>query len=100
LFRFAEPPLILICIDKHTGSHHAFEETNFSPLTSCAKTSSIIPTNSHRTCPTISTTSSFTKTPTAFRLRDVLANLECRRVNAHDNGDHTIFVGQIEATYD
>ena len=29
-------------------------------------------------------------------LTDVLVNLECRRVNAHDNGDHTIFVGAVE----
>ena len=29
---------------------------------------------------------------------DVLAVVECRIVAAHDGGDHTIFVGQVEAT--
>ena len=28
---------------------------------------------------------------------DALANLECRVVEAHEAGDHTIFVGQVEA---
>jgi len=28
-----------------------------------------------------------------------LVNLECRLVNAHDNGDHTIFVGQAEKSH-
>jgi flavin reductase (DIM6/NTAB) family NADH-FMN oxidoreductase RutF len=31
-------------------------------------------------------------------LDDALATLECRIVEAHDAGDHTIFVGRVEAT--
>ena len=31
-------------------------------------------------------------------LDDALANLECRIVEAHQAGDHTIFIGQVEAT--
>ena len=29
-------------------------------------------------------------------LDDALAHLECRVVAAHDAGDHTIFVGEVE----
>lgn len=91
------PPLILACIDKNTGSHSALAETDSFAVNILAEDQQFV---SDR-CASYS--------PDKFDeikhhlgidglplIDDALANLECRLVNAHDNGDHTIFVGQIE----
>lgn len=93
------PPLILICIDKQTGSHHAFEQNEFFTVNILREDqqhysdqfASHLPDKFHG----IEFHENDNGVPV---LKDVLANLECRRVNAHDNGDHTIFVGEIEKT--
>jgi flavin reductase (DIM6/NTAB) family NADH-FMN oxidoreductase RutF len=91
------PPLILVCIDKSTGSHHAFEESNYFVVNilreDCQNLSdrfaSILPDKFD----TVNYTLGINDLPV---LSDALANLECRLVNAHDDGDHTIYVGEIE----
>ena len=95
-----EPPLILICIDKHTASHYAFLESNHFVV------NVLLEDQIHH--------SNQFAAPIADKfdgieyylgiedipiLKDALVNLECRLVNAHDNGDHTIFVGQIEKSH-
>ncbi len=95
-----EPPLILICIDKYTASHYAFEQSNHFVVNVLRED------QTHH--------SNHFATPLADKfdsiaynlgiegipvLEDALVNLECRLVNAHDNGDHTIFVGQIEKSH-
>lgn len=92
-----EPPLILVCIDKKADSHYALLQTD----------SFIV---NIRRCNQQYLSEHFASTqPDKFDsvnyrlgiddlpiLEDVLANLECRLVNSHAGGDHTIFVGQIK----
>jgi len=92
-----EPPLILICIDKNTGSHHALTQTDSFVVNLLREDQQHISDRFasflHSKFETLEYHSGIDDLPV---LEDALANLECRLVNSHDNGDHTIFVGQIE----
>ena len=92
-----EPPLILVCIEKNTGSHHAFEQSSSFVVNLLREDQQYI---SDRFASYLSDKFAETKYHLGIDdlpvLEDVLANLECRLVNSHASGDHTIFVGQIE----
>lgn len=92
-----EPPLILICIDKNTGSHHALTETDSFVVNILREDQQHISDRFasflHSKFETLEYHAGIDDLPV---LEDALANLECRLVNSHPNGDHTIFVGQIE----
>lgn len=94
-----EPPLILICIDKNTGSHFALTETDSFVVNILRDDQQYISDRFASYLPdkfeAVKYRSGIDDLPV---LEDALANLECRLVNSHDNGDHTIFVGQIEHT--
>lgn len=94
------PPLILVCIDKQTGSHRAFgeietfvvnilreDQQHYSDLFASQLSDKFDETEYTETAD---------GTPI---LKDALVNMECRLVNSHDNGDHTIFVGEITKSY-
>lgn len=95
-----EPPLILICIDKHTASHNAFQQSRRF-VVNVLREDQIHHSNQFA-APLADKFDGI-----AFHLgiedipvlEDALVNLECRLINTHDNGDHTIFVGQIEKSY-
>ena len=92
-----EPPLILVCIAVNTGSHHALTETDSFVVNILREDQQHISDRFasflHSKFETVKYHSGIDGLPV---LADTLANLECRLVNSHDNGDHTIFVGQIE----
>ena len=91
------PPLILVCIDKHTGSHHAFEETEFFVVNILRENQQYYSNRFASRLPDKFDGIEFYANEHGIPvLKDVLVNLECRRVNAHENGDHTIFVGAVE----
>ena len=91
------PPLILICIDKYTGSHHAFEQNEFFTVNILREDQQHYSDQFASHLPDKFDGIEFYENDNGIPvLKDVLANLECRRVNVHDNGDHTIFVGAIE----
>ena len=95
-----EPPLILICIDKHTASHNAFQQSNHF-VVNVLHEEQIHHSNQFAAPITdkfdgISYRLGIEGIPV---LADALVNLECRLVNTHDNGDHTIFIGQIEKSH-
>lgn len=93
------PPLILICIDKHTGSHHAFAENEFFTVNILREDQQHYSDQFASHLPDKFDGIEFYENDKSIPvLKNVLANLQCRRVNAHDNGDHTIFVGEIEKT--
>lgn len=94
------PPLILVCIDKNTGSHHAFEEIenfvvnvlredqqHYSDLFASHLSDKFKQVEYLKTAEGVPV------------LKDALVNLECRLVNSHDEGDHTIFVGEITKSF-
>ncbi len=92
-----DPPLILICIDKYTGSHHAFEENEFFAVNILREDQQHFSDQFASPLPDKFKDIEFYENQNGVPvLKDALANLECRRVNAHDNGDHTIYVGAIE----
>lgn len=91
------PPLVLICIDKHTGSHHAFEENEFFAVNILREDQQHYSDRFASHLPDKFDGIEFTENADGIPvLKDALVNLECRRVNAHDSGDHTIYVGEIK----
>ena len=92
-----EPPLILVCIDKNTGSHHALGQTDSFVVNILRDDQQYISDRFASYLPNkfevVEYHLGIDDLPV---LENVLANLECRLVDAHDNGDHTIFVGEIE----
>ncbi len=95
-----EPPLILVCIEKSAGSHHAFEQNEFFAVSILRDSQQHYSDRFASHLPDKFDGIKFeTNNQNIPILVDTLAVLECRRVNAHDNGDHTIFVGQIESSY-
>ena len=92
-----EPPLILVCIDKNTGSHRALLETDSFVVNILRADQQHISNQFAAYLPDkfagIKYSLGIDDLPV---LEDALANLECRLINSHPNGDHTIFVGRIE----
>lgn len=92
-----EPPLILICIENKTGSHLALEQSNSFVVNVLREDQQYISDRFASFLPDkfagVDYHLGINDLPV---LEDVLANLECRLVDAHDNGDHTIFIGEIE----
>lgn len=92
-----DPPLVLVCIDVNTGSHHALTQTDSFVVNILRADQQRISDRFASYLPdkfeTVRCRSGIDDLPV---LEDALANLECRLVNSHANGDHTIFVGLIE----
>ncbi len=91
------PPLILVCIEKNTGSHHAFLESGAFVVNILREDQQHLSDHfaSHLE-------DKFAEIPYQKGienlpvLENALANLECRIHNSYEGGDHTIFVGEIE----
>lgn len=94
-----EPPLVLVCIEKNAVSHNAFDESGVFVVNFLSE-EQINHSNQFAT-PALD---KFDKIE--YRegvegipvLENTLASLECKLVNSHESGDHTIFVGQVEKT--
>ena len=91
------PPLVLVCIDKNTGSHHALAETGAFVVNVLRDDQMHLSERFAAFLPdkfdTVKYRLGIDDLPV---LDDVLANLECRLAYAHAGGDHTIFVGEIQ----
>jgi flavin reductase (DIM6/NTAB) family NADH-FMN oxidoreductase RutF len=92
-----DPPLILVCIEKTTGSHHTIRESGYFVVNILAAGQDEISERFSLPVP-----NKFEGTNYAVGiagvpiLTDALVVLECRLTNAHAGGDHTIFVGEVE----
>ena len=92
-----EPPLILVCIDKRTASHYAFGESKVFAV-NILRDEQINHSNQFAS-PLID---KFEKIEYGKGiegipiLKDALVNLECRLIDSHETGDHSIFIGQVE----
>jgi flavin reductase (DIM6/NTAB) family NADH-FMN oxidoreductase RutF len=92
-----EPPLVLACIEKTTGSHEAINETNIFAV-------NILGAGQDEVSERFSLPSSDKFAGVDLRtgnggvplLTDALVVLECRLRSAYDGGDHTIFVGEVD----
>ncbi|MEO7658377.1 MAG: flavin reductase family protein [Pyrinomonadaceae bacterium] len=91
------PPLILICIEKSTASHYAFQESKGFVVNvlneSQALISELFATPLDDKFRDVKFSSSVDGFPV---LSDTLAHLECRIVKTLDGGDHSIFLGEVE----
>lgn len=92
-----EPPLVLVCIEKNTGSHYAFEQSNSFVVNILREDQQYISDRFASYLP-----DKFAEVKYRLGIDDlpvlenVPANLECRLINSHQSGDHTIYVGEIE----
>ena len=92
-----EPPLVLICIEKTTGSHHAFEESG--RFTVNILTDEHAPVSEHFAT---LVEDKFASVDHAVDEHGVpllpssLAMLQCSLFKTLDGGDHSIFLGLVE----
>lgn len=96
-----DPPLILVCVDHKSQSYPALRESGRFAVN--------ILTQAQQELSKRFATSRLDKFDgVAFRRGDdldvplidgALAQIECTTVGAHDEGDHTIFVGRIERAH-
>jgi flavin reductase (DIM6/NTAB) family NADH-FMN oxidoreductase RutF len=98
-----EPPLILICVDKRLYTHGLIERSQVfavnilreDQLEWGMRFAGLLPELADRFAD-IECAAAVTGAPI---LPGVLAWLDCRLANAYDGGDHTIFVGEVEAAH-
>ena len=92
-----EPPMILVCVDKRAGSHSAFTESGAFVVHILAEEhehhSNQFASHSSDKFDGIEYRNGIAEIPI---LENTLVALECRLAHAHEGGDHTIFVGEIE----
>jgi len=92
-----EPPMVLVCIDKDTGSHSAALESGFFVVSILAEGQKTL---SDQFAAQLSDKFNGTRYRLGISeipvLENALVTLECRLAYAHEGGDHTIFVGEVE----
>jgi len=92
-----EPPMILVCIEKTTGSHYAFHESEYFIVNILAEGQEDISNRFASQVP-----DKFDGVDYKFGIGEIpvleaaFVTLECRLAYAHEGGDHTIFVGLVE----
>ncbi|MBX7170326.1 MAG: flavin reductase family protein [Pyrinomonadaceae bacterium] len=91
------PPLILICIQKTTGSHHAFEQAKCFVVNILEESQQDVSNHFASHLDDKFTGQNYHLSEHGLPILDnCLVNLECNLKNSYDGGDHTIFVGEIE----
>ena len=92
-----EPPMVLVCVDKTAGSHDALAESGAFVVNILAEEHE---SHSDKFAAPISDKfdgisyrDGIAESPI---LENALVALECRLAHAHEGGDHTIFVGEVE----
>ena len=93
-----DPPLVLVCVDHSATAHPDFRARGWFAVNVLRREQEAL---SRRFA--VSGGDKFTGIPchegkSGLPLLDgALATLECRIVEAHEAGDHTIFIGQVES---
>lgn len=94
-----EPPLVCISIDKRTFVHGHLPVGGVFAVNILAENQEVLSRRFAASDPDQFRGIGFTTGLDGVPLiDDVLATIECRIVAEHVGGDHTIFVGQVEAT--
>lgn len=92
-----DPPLVLICIDKNTPSHYAFEESRIFVVNILAESQKHV--SERFAAPHLDKFAGIgheTGELGSPILTGSVVSLECRLQNSFDGGDHSIFVGLVE----
>jgi flavin reductase (DIM6/NTAB) family NADH-FMN oxidoreductase RutF len=93
-----EPPLVLVCVDKRSESHPHFHTSQVFAVNFLARGQEEL---SRRFA--VSGGDKFTDVAmrhgrtSAPVLPDALGHVECRIVDVLEGGDHTIFIGEVDA---
>ncbi len=94
-----EPPRVLICIEKSTGSHAALQWSSAFVVNMLSEQQREL---SERFASQIENKFDSLEYGTGIDgipvIPGCLVVLECRITNAYDGGDHSIFVGEVEKT--
>lgn len=92
-----DPPMLLVCVDKRAESHPAFARAGVFAINILGhgheELSRRFAVSGGDKFGEVSHRDGRTGVPV---LDDVLGVIECRVVAAHDAGDHTIYLGEIE----
>ncbi|MGH9948421.1 MAG: flavin reductase family protein [Pyrinomonadaceae bacterium] len=95
-----EPPMILVCIEKATASHYAFAESEI--FTVSILNDSHVHFSEHFATELVDKFEAF-ELPLESNglpaIEGATAVLNCKVRFAHDGGDHTIFVADVENTF-
>lgn len=91
-----EPPLIAVCIDKRANAHATLSETERFGVSMLRSDQEAL-SNRFAGRPVTLAEDPFEPFAGFPVVQGALAQLVCRRAAAHEAGDHTIFVGQVEA---
>ena len=95
-----DPPLVLVCADKTTNTHPVIAESGVFAVNVLARDQESLSQrfaskkDEDRRFDGLEFETAATGAPI---LAGTLAALDCRVVNAHDAGDHVIYVGRVEA---
>jgi flavin reductase (DIM6/NTAB) family NADH-FMN oxidoreductase RutF len=92
------PPLILVCVDRQAQSYEALRTYGRFAVNILAADQERLSRHFATTQPNKFETVPFHRGARGLPLLpDALAHLECRTVHVYPGGDHTIFVGEVEA---
>lgn len=92
-----DPPRVLICVEKTTGSHNALESSKaFVVNILSAEQRDVSDRFASLAEDKFESLDFETGIDGIPLLLGCLATLECRVTNSHDGGDHSIFVGEVE----
>ena len=96
-----DPPLVLICIDKKTETHRILPQSGFFCANLLTDAQQDLSDRFAGRMPGLQDVfndlAAHTEATGAPVLGDTLGFVDCRIVNAVDAGDHTVFIGQVEA---
>lgn len=93
-----EPPLVLVSIAKNAKAHATLLESDRYGVSILSERQE--PLSSHFAgWPTEGLEPSYTLIDGFPLLQGALAGLVCRTVDAHEVGDHTLFIGQVEHAF-
>lgn len=93
-----EPPLILVCIDKRSESNTQIPASGKFAVSFLAEGQDALSNQFAKSgIDKFAGVATVTGALGVPYLRDALAILECTTVQAVDAGDHTVFIGQVEA---
>jgi flavin reductase (DIM6/NTAB) family NADH-FMN oxidoreductase RutF len=91
------PPLILVCILKTTGSYSSFEESKTFVVNILDESQQQLSNRFASHSDNKFSHQNYDLNENGLPvLADCLVNLECTLKHSYDGGDHTIFVGEIE----
>jgi flavin reductase (DIM6/NTAB) family NADH-FMN oxidoreductase RutF len=92
------PPLVLVCIGKASETYPCFEPAGIFAVNFLAASQQDVSQRFASSGGDKFTTLAWRRGVLGLPvLEGTIGHLECRIVNVHDGGDHTIYVGEVEA---